>query len=109
MMDIIRFPRPHLVAIGFLLAIAWTIPVEAGRVAGQITAVDVVRNTIDINGVRFSVATSAMIGLKQGQAVIYEAEKNQIKRIEVVKGNVDTLPVTSGPLRVPGSIPADGN
>lgn len=96
--------NPHLhslMAMGLFLAIAGTLPVQAGQVVGQVTAVDAARNTIDINGIKHELSASAvkkanardaatmLRGFKPGQAVLFEADKNELKRIEAVVGGVD--------------------
>lgn len=107
-------PRLHLMVMGLFLAMAGIAPAQAGQVVGQVTAVDAARNTIDINGIKHELSASAvkkanardaatmLRGFKPGQAVLFEADKNKLKRIEAVVGSVD-FPAHSKPgARVPG-------
>ena len=94
-------PRLRLMVMGLFLAIAGAVPAQAGQVVGQVTAVDASRNTIDINGIKHELSASAvkkanardaatlLRGFKPGQAVLFEADKNKLKRIEAVVGGVD--------------------
>lgn len=103
-----------LMMMGIFLVIANTVPAQAGQVVGQVTAVDSLRNTIDIDGIKHKLSASAISkanmrdaatllrSFKPGQAVFYEADKNELKKIEAVEGVVD-FPSGLGPLpRVPG-------
>lgn len=109
--------NPHLhllMVIGLFLAIAGIVPAQAGQVVGQVTAVDASRNTIDINGIKHQVSASAvrganardattlLRGFKPGQAVLFEADKNELKRIEAVVGGVDFPAHLKPGTRVPG-------
>lgn len=95
-------PHLHLLKVmGLFLAIAGIVPVQAGQVVGQVTAVDITRNTIDINGIKHELSASVvkktnardaatlLRAFKPGQAVLFEAEKNELKRIEAAVGGVD--------------------
>lgn len=91
----------HLMVVGLFWACAGIAPAQAGQVVGQVTAVDATRNTIDIDGVRFELSATAvktakardvdtlLRGFKPGQSVLYEVEKNELKRIEAAEGGVD--------------------
>lgn len=107
---------PHFPIVMVVLILIFTgiATVQAGQVVGQVTAVDVSRNTIDINGVKHQLSASAikkanardaaslLRGFKPGQAVVFEADKNELKRIEPVVGGVD-FPAHMNPgARVPG-------
>lgn len=94
-------PRLHLMVIGLFLAIAGTVSAQAGQVVGQVTAVDATRNTITIDGIKFELSATAvkkanardadtlLRAFKPGQPVLYEVEKNELKRIEAAEGGVD--------------------
>lgn len=91
----------HLMVAGLVWAIAGIVPAQAGQVVGQVTAVDAARNTIVIDGIKFELSATAvkkanardadtlLRGFKPGQAVLYEADKTELKRIEAVEGGVD--------------------
>lgn len=86
---------------GLFWAIAGIAPAQAGQVVGQVTAVDATRNMIEIDGFKYGLSEVAvkkanarnvdalMRGFKPGQAVLYEADKGELKRIEVVEGGAD--------------------
>ena len=106
-------PRLHLMVMGLFFAIIGIVPAQAGQVVGQVTAVDATRNTIDIDGIKHELSASAvkkanardaatlLRGFKPGQAVLYEVDKNELKRIEAMEGVVD-FPARLRPLsRVP--------
>ena len=106
--------NPHLYLMGLFLAMAGIAPAQAGQVVGQVTAVDVSRNTIDINGIKHELSASAvkkanardaatlLRNFKPGQAVLFEADKNELKRIEAVVGGVDFPAHLKPGTRVPG-------
>lgn len=108
-------PHLHLLKVmGLFLAFAVIVPVQAGQVVGQVTAIDITRNTIDINGIKHELSASAvkkanardaatlLRGFKPGQAVLFEADKNKLKRIEAMAGGVDFPPHLKPGTRVPG-------
>lgn len=91
----------YLMMAGLLWACAGIVPAQAGQVVGQVTAVDAARNMIEIDGVRLALSATAvktakardadtlLRGFKPGQSVLYEVEKNELKRIEAAEGGVD--------------------
>lgn len=107
-------PTLHFMGVGLFLVCAATLPAQAGQVVGQVTAVDASRNTIDINGIKHELSASAvkkanardaatmLRGFKPGQAVLFEADKNELKRIEAVVGGVDFPAHLKPGTRVPG-------
>lgn len=104
----------YLVMLGLILVFTGIASVHAGQVVGQVTAVDVSRGTIDINGIKHELsasvvkqanardAASLLRGFKPGQAVVFEADKNELKRIEPVVGGVDFPAHMKPGTRVPG-------
>lgn len=107
-------PALRFMAIGLFLVYATTLPAQAGQVVGQVTAVDASRNTIDINGIKLQLSASAvkkanardaaslLRDFKPGQAVLFEADKNELKRIEAAVGGVDFPAHLKPGTRVPG-------
>lgn len=92
----------HLLMVaGLVWTIAGIVPAQAGQVVGQVTAVDAARNMIEIDGFKYGLSETAvkkanardvdalMRGFKPGQAVLYEVDKNEVKRIQAVEGGVD--------------------
>lgn len=91
----------YLMVAGLFWAIAGIAPAQAGQVVGQVTAVDTARHTIEIDGFKYGLSEVAvkkvnardvdtlMRGFKPGQAVLYEVDKSELKRIEVVEGGAD--------------------
>lgn len=91
----------HLMMAGLFLAIVGIVPVQAGQVVGQVTAVDAASKTIEIDGLKHVLSEAAvkkanarnadtlLRGFKPGQAVLYEVENSELKRIEAMEGVVD--------------------
>jgi hypothetical protein len=101
--------RPNLksaltIALGILVAMA-TLQVQtaraAERVVGQVTGSDVVRKTIDIDGVTYEVSPEALgrpsgriagarklSDIRRGQSVIYEADGGVIRSMTFIDGAV---------------------
>lgn len=91
----------HLLIMGLFVIFASIVPVHAGQVVGQVSAVDAARKTIEIDGFKHVLSEAAvkksnardaeamLRGFKPGQAVLYEIENGELKRIEAVEGGVD--------------------
>lgn len=73
----------------------------AERIVGQVTASDVARNKIDIDGVKYEISPQAMgkpsgrmggarklSDIKPGQTVIYEVDRGVIKSLTPIDGPV---------------------
>ena len=109
--------RTPLVAIGFLAALACAAQARAEQVVGPVTAADLGRNAITIDGVRYTIPAAALErrttvdtdklarSLKPGQAVAFEAERGEIRNIQAVQGPID-LPLRSRGAQASGAAPA---
>lgn len=109
--------RTPLVAIGFLVVLMCAAQVRAEQVVGQVTAADLGRNTITIDGVRYTIPAAVLErpatddtdklarSLKPGQVVAFEAERGEIRKIQAVSGTLD-LPLRSRGAQTSGAAPA---
>lgn len=91
----------HLLTTGLFVIFASIVPVQAGQVVGQVTAIDAASKTIEIDGFKHVLSEAAvkksnardadamLRGFKSGQAVLYEIENSELKRIEALVGGVD--------------------
>lgn len=83
----------YRIFLGVLLLASAQIAAAAGWVSGTVTAFNPLSSSIVIDGDTFTLSASASYTatkeVRNGQAVRYEADGKQIKRIEVV-----TLPPT---------------
>lgn len=109
--------RAAFVAAGFLVALTCAAQARAEQVVGQVTAADLARNTITIDGVRYTIPAAVLKrsttvdtdklarSLKPGQAISYEAERGEIRKIQPLQGSID-LPMRSRGAQASGVAPA---
>ncbi|MEW6590155.1 MAG: hypothetical protein AB1418_03875 [Pseudomonadota bacterium] len=109
--------RALLAAIGFLAVLMCAAQARAEQVVGQVTAVDLGRNVVAIDGVRYTIPAAVLErrttvdtdklarSLKPGQAVAFEAERGEIRKIQAVQGPID-LPLRSRGAQASGAAPA---
>ncbi len=86
------YPRRYLGGLVLVLASLGQTSIAAEVVSGQITAVDLARDSVEVDGVAYRVSNSVKHGatprlkdIRPGQGVRIEADQGTINRIELIR------------------------